>query len=149
MVIKDGIVIGEEKGIQLKRGEQKTINITIVIIINQIFNITNIVNNQNVMINNITFSGTNGTFDSLSGNEYRVSFICVDTVYMSTNITIGSTSESVIMKFIKQPGGTYTGVLEGTLQQIKINTGATIINNGNGSDSSTVSISGKIKEEVR
>jgi hypothetical protein len=148
-VMKDGILIGEENGIPLGKGEQKTVNITIVVIVNQIFNITNISNNQYVTINNISFIGTNGTLDSLSGGQYQANFTKSDTISASITIATGTTTESLYLNFVMQPDGTYIGGLSGTTQQIRINNGATIINTGSGSDTSTVSISGHIKEEAR
>lgn len=148
-VMKDSILIGEEKGIQLSKGEHKTVNITIVVIVNQIFNITNITNNQYVTINNISFIGTNGTLNSLSNGQYQANFTKADTISAQITIANGPTPENLYLKFVKQTDGTYIGILSGTLQQIKINNGATIINTGTGSDSSKVSVSGQIKEEVR
>jgi len=148
-VTKGNMVLSENLNIALSQGEQKVVNINIIIVVNQIFNITNIYSNQNVTINNYYFNGITGELDSLENGKYKATFIAVDTVNMNAVLVTGSQNDTISIVFVKQSDGTYISLPLNTTLPIKVNDYATIINNGTGSDSSTVSIDGTVKEDAR
>lgn len=101
-VTKDSIVIGGERHIELKRNEQKEVNITVVIIINQTFNIWTD-NSKNVTINN--FYLDNGKVEK-SDSGYVLSFAQCDTVVVKVDISKDGYSRTMIIRFIRKPDGT-------------------------------------------
>jgi hypothetical protein len=148
-VTKDSLVVGQELGIELSKGENKSVNITIVIIINQTFNITNINNNQNITINNYYFSRGTGILDSTATGQLVATFTITDTVYLTINLTTEGITDTVALVFVKQPDGTYTSLPIKTVLPIVVTDGVTVVNSGTGSDSTSVRIDGTVKEETR
>jgi hypothetical protein len=148
-VTKDSLVVGRELGIVLSKNENKVINITINITINQTFNITNINNNQNVTINNFYFTGANGYLNSSANGQIVATFTKADTVNITMGITTAGKTDTITVVFVKQPDGTYISLPLETKLPVVVEDGPTIINTGNGSDSSTVKIDGRIREETR
>jgi hypothetical protein len=148
-VTKDSLVVGQQLGIDLSKGENKTVNITIVIIINQTFNITNINNNQNITINNYYFTGGNGMLDATAAGHLVATFTERDTLYVTINLTTAGVTDTVTLAFVKQQDGTYSSLPVKTALPIAVSDGATVVNSGTGSNSSTVKIDGIVKEETR
>lgn len=146
-VFKDSILIGKEQLIKLNTNEKKTINIQVVIIINQIFNIVNINNIDNVIINKFYIVGTSGTLDSLGCGTYKVSFTEKDTVNLKLFVSSIITEDTLSVTFVKQSDGTYSSISTTQNTPFTIIDGVTVRNAGNGSDSSTVRVFGKIQEE--
>jgi hypothetical protein len=148
-VTKDSLVLGQELGIELAKGENKTVNITIIIIINQTFYITNINNNQTVTINNYYFTGGSGILDSSAGGYLVATFTQKDTIYLVVELTTGGSTDTVTIVFVRQQDGTYVSLPLKTSLPIAVKDGVTIINSGTGSDSSSVRVDGTIREETR
>jgi hypothetical protein len=148
-ITKDSLVIGQELGIVLSKGENKVVNITIIIIINQTFNITNVNNNQNVTINNFYFTGANGYLNTASGGKIVATFTESDTVYITMAMETDKQVDTVTIAFVKNTNGTYSSLPTVTKLPLNVIDGSTVINAGKGSDSSTVTVEGKIREETR
>lgn len=108
---KEDIAIGEEKAITLGINERKEINITIVIIINQTFNIWTD-NNQNIVINN--FYMNNGSVEK-TDSGYVLSYAETDTLIMELEIKKDDIISTVKVRVIRQSDGTSTfEVIEGS-----------------------------------
>jgi len=148
-VVKDSLVLKDTLGLKLAKGEPKTVNITIIIIINQTFNITNINNNQNVTINNIYFVGASGNLVGASDGKYTVAFMQSDTLRINAEVTIDGKKDTIVIVYVKQPDGSYVSLPVQTDLPISIQDGATTILKGAGTDSASVEINGRIKEETR
>ncbi len=120
-----------------------------VIIINQIFNIVNINHIEHVTINNFYIVGTSGKLDSLGSGSYKVSFTEKDTVNLKLFVSSINTIDTLSVLFIKQPDGTYSSVSTSQNKNtpFAIIDGITVRNTGNGLDSSTVRVFGKVHEE--
>ena len=148
-VTKDSLVVGQELGIALSKNEDKVINITIVIIINQTFNITNVNNNQTVTINNFYFSGANGYLDSTAAGQLVATFTETDTAYVAMELTTEGQTDTVTIAFVKQADGAYISLPPETTLPIIVVDGSTVTNTGTGSDSASVTVNGQIREETR
>jgi hypothetical protein len=103
-VTKNSIVIGGERNIKLDRNEQKQVNITVVIIINQTFNIWTD-NIQNVIINN--FYIDNGKIEKTDGG-YVLSSVPSDTIVFKVEITRNGKTEIVTIMVVRHDDGTST-----------------------------------------
>jgi hypothetical protein len=101
-VTKDSIVIGGERKIKLGTNERKEINITVVIIINQTFNIWTD-NSKNVTINN--FYLDNGKV-AKSDSGYVISFAKSDTVLVKVDVSKDGSSRTFTMRVIRKADGT-------------------------------------------
>jgi hypothetical protein len=103
-VTKDSIMVGKEHGIKLGRNEHKEVNITIVIIINQTFNIWTD-QSQNMTINN--FYIDNGKVEK-ADSGYVLSFAQTDTLVFK--IEANKNSQTIILRarIIRHPDGTTT-----------------------------------------
>jgi hypothetical protein len=148
-VKKDSLVVGQEMGIVLSKGEEKVINIIIVVIINQTFNITNINNNQNVIINNFYFTGATGYLDSTVSGQSVATFTETDTVSITMGVTTAGQTDTVTIAFVKQADGTFASLPPETILPITVVDGSTAIHTGTGGDSSSVTVNGQIREETR
>jgi hypothetical protein len=148
-VTKDSLVVGQEIGISLSKGEDKVVNIIIVVIINQTFNITNINNNQNVIINNFYFKGATGYLDSTASGQIVATFTETDKVYITMEVTTSGQTDTVTIAFVKQADSTFASLPPETKLPIAVVDGSTAINTGSGSDSSSVAVKGRIREETR
>lgn len=146
-VSKDSLVVGQELGIALLKNEDKVVNITIVIVINQTFNVTNINNNQNVTVNSFYITGTNGYLDSRSDGKIVATFTDTDTVYVTMEVTTDGQTDTVSVAFVKQTDGTYASLPPETTLPIAIVDGTTVVNSGTGSNS--VIVKGHVREETR
>ncbi len=147
-VFKDSILIGSESSLLLERNEDKTVNIQITIIINQVFNITTIENIEHITVNNYYINGTSGFLDSLGSGNFRVSFTEQDTVELKLAVTVSNEIDTLSIFFVKNPDGTYSSTLPVNEQtSFRIVNGTTVWNTGNGSDSSTIIITSEIQEE--
>lgn len=101
-VRKNGIVIGDEKNIALNRNEHKQVNITIVIIINQTFNIWTD-ESENITVNN--FYIDNGKIEK-SDSGFVVSFAQTDTLVFEIEIEKAGEKSRVNARIIRNPDGT-------------------------------------------
>jgi hypothetical protein len=100
-VTKDSIVIGEERGIELDRNERKEVNITIVIIINQTFNIWTD-ESQHITVNN--FYIDNGKIVK-SDSGYVLSFAETDTLIFEIEIDKDGETSIVTVRIIRNEDG--------------------------------------------
>lgn len=101
-VIKDSIIVGEKRGIALKRGQEKEVNITIVIIINQTFNIWTD-ESQEFTINN--FYINNGTIIK-SDSGYVLTTTENDTLVFEIEIEKDGDTSIVTVRIIRNEDGT-------------------------------------------
>jgi hypothetical protein len=148
-VVKDGLVLKDTLDVKLAKAEKKTVDITIVIIINQMFNITNINNNQNVTINNFYFVGSSGNLIHTSDGNYSVTFAVSDTVRMKAEIAVEGKKETINIIYVKLLDGSYVSLPIQTNLPIAFEDGATIVLKGTGSDSVSAEIKGRILEDTR
>jgi hypothetical protein len=100
-VTKDSIAVGETRGIKLVRNERKEINITIVIIINQTFNIWTD-QSQNITINN--FYIDNGKVEK-ADTGYVLAVTETDTALLKIEITVNGTPRIIDVQVIRQQDG--------------------------------------------
>jgi hypothetical protein len=103
-VIKDSIVVGEKRGITLKRGQEKEVNITIVIIINQTFNIWTD-ESQNITINN--FYIDNGSIVK-SDSGYVLTSAESDTIVFKIEIEKDGDTSIITVRIIRHEDGSTT-----------------------------------------
>jgi hypothetical protein len=103
-VTRDSIVIGEKRGIELDRNERKEVNITIVIIINQTFNIWTD-QSQHITINN--FYIDNGRIVK-TDSGYVLSFAETDTLVFEIEIEMDGETSIVKVRIIRHSDGTTT-----------------------------------------
>lgn len=148
-VTKDSMVLGQQRGIKIERGEHKKTNIGIIIVVNQVFNITNIINYQNVTINNWYFIGTSGMLDSIQPGQYAAKFLQSDTVSINAVIQANSSADTLIIVYIRQPDGSYKSEPLATNLPIAIKDGQTTVLTGTGADSAAVFIRGYISENAQ
>jgi hypothetical protein len=146
-VFKDSILIGKEPIVTLGANEQKTINIQVIIIINQVFQITTINKTENITINNFYINGATGDLDTLGNGKFKLSFAEKDTVFLRMGIIVSGKTDSLLVTFVKNIDGTYSSLPVNPDISLLITDGVTIRNTGNGSDSSIVKITGEIQEE--
>jgi hypothetical protein len=145
-IFKDSILIGKEPLIALGPNEQKTINIQVYIIINQVFQINTVNNIENVTVNNFFISGSTGNLDTLGSGKFKLSFTEKDTVFLKMGIVVSGKTDTLLVTFVKNPDGTYSSLPVNPATSLLITDGVTIRNTGNGSDSSIVKINGEIQE---
>lgn len=100
-VTRDSIVIGGERNIKLGRNERKEINITVVIIINQTFNIWTD-NSQSIVINN--FYTDNGRIQK-TDSGYVLSSVPSDTTIFKVEITRNGVTETVTARIVRHEDG--------------------------------------------
>ncbi len=101
-VTRDSLVVGSADGIALNRNEHKTVNITIVIIINQIFNIRI---DESRTVNN--FYIENGKIVK-TDSGYALIFAAADTFGFQMAITTGADTSTVEVLAIRNNDGTMT-----------------------------------------
>jgi hypothetical protein len=146
-VFRDSILIGKEPLVPLGTNEQKTINIQVIIIINQVFQITAINKIENVTVNNYYINGATGDLDTLGSGKFKISFTEKDTVFLKMGISVSGKTDSLLVTFVKNSDGTYSSLPVNPSISLLITDGVTIRNTGSGSDSSIVNFSGEIQED--
>lgn len=87
--------------------------------------------------------------DTTAAGHVVATFTERDTLYLTINLTTAGITDTVALVFVKQPDGTYASLPIKTVLPIAVSDGATVVNSGTGSDSSTVKIDGIVKEETR
>jgi hypothetical protein len=101
VVTKDDIIIGQQDSIRLESNETKTINITVVIIINQTFNIS-IDNSQDITINN--FFIDNGKVEK-ADSGYILTSAETDTVYIVIEIEKDGEPDTITVQMVRDKDG--------------------------------------------
>lgn len=128
-VLQDSVRIGLEEGIVLN-SPSVTINITVVIVINQYITI-NVDSSRNVTVVNVVV--VNGTATPLDSG-YSISFADSDTQAIQVEVDMDGQSETVDALLILQPDGSYAVEIAGTDPPIDI------VIPGPGGASSTVTV---------
>ncbi|MBN1756889.1 MAG: DUF1565 domain-containing protein [Chitinispirillaceae bacterium] len=121
-VSREGIVIGEETNIALDENEDRKIDITIVIIINQTFNIST--TEQNITINN--FFIENGKVTA-SDSGYTLIFADTDTITFEIVLDNGGTTETIPVTVVDKGDGNFTIEVPDSTDAITITTTETTI----------------------
>ncbi len=102
VVTREGVVIGGKDSLTLKMSEHREVDITIVIIIKQTFNITTVNNNQNITINNIHMD--NGVIERLDSG-YVMTTAENDTLYFTMDIIKDNDTSTVTARIIRNEDG--------------------------------------------
>jgi uncharacterized protein (TIGR02145 family)/uncharacterized repeat protein (TIGR02543 family) len=105
VVTKDSIVIGSQHGIKLQHDNRMNIDIIIVIIINQVINVSYIDNRQYQTINNIIFTNNEGAYRK-ENLENIISFAETDTLHFK--LVLPGRVDTVNVAAIKNADGTYS-----------------------------------------
>jgi hypothetical protein len=100
-VLRAGIVIGDKRSIQLNSGANVEVNITVVVVVNQTFNIWTD-QKQNITINN--FYIDNGKVEK-SDSGYVLSFARTDTVMLKMSIDKDGYSRTITVRVVLKPDG--------------------------------------------
>ena len=118
MVIREGIVIGGKDAVTLKENEDKEVDITIVIIINQTFNIRYTDNSRNITIININMD--NGTIEK-QDSGYMMTTAENDTLTFNMEIEKDGDTGTVTARIIRDEyGNPKVEIVDGEDENIKV-----------------------------
>ena len=117
IVTKNDVVIGSEKGIRLKHKERKEVDITIVFIINQTFNIWTD-NSQNITVNNIYID--NGSIKKIDSG-YVLTTAETDTLIFKMEVEKDEHTSTITVRSIRNEDGTATfEIIDSDNEEIKV-----------------------------
>jgi hypothetical protein len=144
-VMKNNVVVGIEKGIQLENGQNLIVNIYITIIINQYFTVTY----NNVIMNTIIMVSPDGTSTISSDGTVKLTFTERDTVLVKALRTNTTGNDTIALYAIRQSDSSYKVIPVNDVAGIQITNGMTVRASGSGSDSTLTNVKIVIHEEAK